>query len=424
MNRSSQACAQPSPPMQATATPVLPQSTLLLMATACGLCAGANYFNQPLLHSIAIDLGISEARASLTVTMAQVSYALGLLLLVPLGDMLERRRLVLGLMLLAALGMLASGMAHSFALLAAGTLMTGLFSVAAQVLVPMAASFAAPGASGRAVGLVMSGLLIGILAARSVAGLLSELGGWNAVYWVGALATAGVALLLRRALPLAQPAQPIGYGTVMRSLLTLAREQPRLRSRALIGGMGFATVSVLFSTMALLLAGPGYGFGDAQIGLIGLVGVAGALMANMAGRLADRGLEQRTTLAGGLLMLVGWGALWLGGTSLWWFLAGLLIVDAALQALHISNQNVIYALAPLARSRINAVYMTGYFIGASAGSAVGSAVWLHWGWTGASVAGLILSLATLAVVAWDRSLARQAHQTGRAGQADRKQGRA
>ncbi|MCB4789303.1 MULTISPECIES: MFS transporter [unclassified Delftia] len=421
MNRSSQACAQPSPPMQATATPVLPQSTLLLMATACGLCAGANYFNQPLLHSIAIDLGISEAHASLTVTMAQVSYALGLLLLVPLGDMLERRRLVLGLMLLAALGMLASGMAHSFALLAAGTLMTGLFSVAAQVLVPMAASFAAPGASGRAVGLVMSGLLIGILAARSVAGLLSELGGWNAVYWAGALATAGVALLLRRALPLAQPAQPIGYGAVMRSLLTLAREQPRLRSRALIGGMGFATVSVLFSTMALLLAGPGYGFGDAQIGLIGLVGVAGALMANMAGRLADRGLEQRTTLAGGLLMLAGWGALWLGGTSLWWFLAGLLIVDAALQALHISNQNVIYALAPLARSRINAVYMTGYFIGASAGSAVGSAVWLHWGWTGASVAGLILSLATLAVVAWDRSLARQAQQTG---QADRQQGRA
>lgn len=407
MNRSSPAPALPSPPMQATATPVLPQSTLLLMATACGLCAGANYFNQPLLHSIAIDLGISEARASLTVTMAQVSYALGLLLLVPLGDMLERRRLVLGLMLLAALGMLASGMAHSFALLAAGTLMTGLFSVAAQVLVPMAASFAAPGASGRAVGLVMSGLLIGILAARSVAGLLSELGGWNSVYWVGALATAGVALLLRRSLPLAQPAQPIGYGAVMRSLLTLAREQPRLRSRALIGGMGFATVSVLFSTMALLLAGPGYGFGDAQIGLIGLVGVAGALMANMAGRLADRGLEQRTTLAGGLLMLAGWGALWLGGTSLWWFLAGLLIVDAALQALHISNQNVIYALAPLARSRINAVYMTGYFIGASAGSAVGSAVWLHWGWTGASVAGLILSLATLAVVAWDRSLARQ-----------------
>ncbi len=408
MSSSTQAKPFPTTAMPPPATPVLPQGTLLLMATACGLCAGANYFNQPLLHSIAVDLGISEARASLTVTMAQVSYALGLLLLVPLGDMLERRRLVLGLMLLAALGMLASGMAHSFGLLAAGTLMTGFFSVAAQVLVPMAASFAAPGASGRAVGLVMSGLLIGILAARSVAGVLSDLGGWNAVYWAGAVATAGVALALRRVLPQARPAQRIGYGQVMGSLLTLLREQPRLRSRALIGGLGFATVSVLFSTMALLLAGPAYRLGDAQIGLIGLVGVAGALMANMAGRLADRGLEQRTTLAGGLLMLLGWGALWLGATSLWWFLAGLLIVDAALQALHISNQNVIYALAPQARSRINAVYMTGYFIGASLGSAVGSYVWLHRGWPGASMAGVALSLATLAVIAWDRTLARRA----------------
>ncbi|MDR0226811.1 MAG: MFS transporter [Burkholderiaceae bacterium] len=411
MRSSSPATPLAPGPACATATPVLPQATLLLMATACGLCAGANYFNQPLLHSIAMDLGISEARASLTVTMAQVSYALGLLLLVPLGDMLERRRLVLGLMLLAALGMLASGMAHSFGLLAAGTLMTGLFSVAAQVLVPMAASFAAPGTSGRAVGLVMSGLLIGILAARSVAGLLSELGGWNAVYWAGAVATAGVALALRRVLPLARPAERIGYGAVMRSLLSLLRLQPRLRSRALIGGLGFATVSVLFSTMALLLAGPAYGLGDARIGLIGLVGVAGALMANMAGRLADRGLEQRTTLAGGLLMLLGWGALWLGGTSLWWFLVGLLVVDAALQALHISNQNVIYALAPSARSRINAVYMTGYFIGASLGSAVGSYVWLRAGWQGASAAGLVLSLATLAAVAWDRGLARRAGAT-------------
>ncbi|WP_280188319.1 MFS transporter [Delftia sp. PS-11] len=392
------------------ATPVLPHGTLLLMATACGLCAGANYFNQPLLHSMAVDLGISEARAALTVTLAQVSYALGLLLLVPLGDMLERRRLVLVLMLLAALGLLGSGMASSFGLLAAGTVMTGLFSVAAQVLVPMAASFAAPGASGRAVGLVMSGLLTGILAARSVAGVLSELGGWNAVYWTGALAMAAVALALRRVLPQAPPAQRIGYGAVMRSLLTLVREQPRLRSRALIGGLGFATVSVLFSTMALLLAGPAYGLGDAQIGLIGLVGVAGALMANMAGRLADRGLEQRTTLAGGLLMLLGWGALWLGASSLWWFLAGLLIVDAALQALHISNQNVIYALVPSARSRVNAVYMTGYFIGASLGSAIGSYAWLHWGWSGASAAGLALGLATLGVIAWDRRLARQARQ--------------
>ncbi|MDH1702376.1 MFS transporter [Comamonas terrigena] len=379
------------------------------MAATCGLCAGANYFNQPLLHSIAQELGVHDGQAASIVTLAQVSYAFGLLLLVPLGDMLERRRLVLSLMVLAAIGMALSGLSgpsHSFALLALGTGMTGLFSVAAQVLVPMAASLAAPGTSGRAVGLVMSGLLIGILAARSVAGVLSGLGGWNAVYGVGAVATGAMAVLLARALPTAPVAVRLGYGAVLRSLGQLWRQYPRLRSRALIGGLGFATVSVLFSTMALLLAGPAYGLNDTQIGLIGIVGIAGALMANVAGRMADRGREQATTLTGGLLMLLGWALLWQGGHSLWAFLLGFLVVDGALQALHISNQNVVYALAPQARSRINAVYMTTYFVGAASGSAVGAWAWLQAGWGGASLAGATLGLLTLAVVLWDRRLVR------------------
>ncbi|MEG0936931.1 MAG: MFS transporter [Comamonas sp.] len=390
-----------------TAPTVLSKTTLLLMATACGLCAGANYFNQPLLNSMVQHLQISDAQASSTVTMAQVSYGLGLLFLVPLGDMLERRRLVLILMLLAACGMLLSGisgLAGSFALLAAGTLMAGVFSVAAQVLVPMAATFAAPGTSGRAVGLVMSGLLVGILASRSVAGILSHLGGWSTVYWVGAACTALMAVLLARALPKAAPVASVSYGTVMKSLGELLRQHPRLRSRALIGGTGFATVSVLFSTMALLLAGPGFQLSDLMIGLIGIVGIAGALMANVAGRLADKGLEQPTTMAGALLMLLGWLCLWLGGTSIWWFMLGLLVVDGALQALHISNQNVVYALAPEARSRINAVYMTTYFLGASIGSALGSWAWLNHGWNGASLMGGLLGLISLGVVHWDRRL--------------------
>ena len=386
---------------------VLPQSTLLLMATACGLCAGANYFNQPLLNSMVQHLHISDAQASSTVTMAQVSYGLGLLFLVPLGDMLERRRLVLTLMLLAACGMLLSGIsgvAGSFALLAAGTLMAGVFSVAAQVLVPMAATFAAPGTSGRAVGLVMSGLLVGILASRSVAGILSELGGWSTVYWAGAAATVLMAVLLARALPKAAPTAPVSYGEVMKSLGALLRQHPRLRSRALIGGTGFATVSVLFSSMALLLAGPGFHLSDLMIGVIGIVGIAGALMANVAGRMADKGLEQHTTMAGAILMLLGWLCLWLGGSSIWWFLLGLLVVDGALQALHISNQNVIYALAPEARSRINAAYMTTYFMGASIGSALGSWAWLHHGWNGTSLMGGVLGLISLGTVLWDRRL--------------------
>ena len=397
----------PPPPTTPANISPLPTATLVLMAIACGLCAGANYFNQPLLHSMTQQLHISDAQAASTVTMAQMSYGLGLLFLVPLGDMLERRRLVFVLMLLAASGMALSGLSgvlSSFGLLAAGTLMAGVFSVAAQVLVPMAATFAAPGTSGRAVGLVMSGLLIGILASRSVAGILSGLGGWSTVYWVGAACTALMAVLLARALPKAPPATPVGYGQVMQSLVQLVRQYPRLRSRALIGGTGFATVSVMFSSMTLLLAGPVFALSDVMIGLIGIVGIVGALMANVVGRLADKGLEQATTLAGAALLLLGWWCLWLGGSSIWWFLLGMLVVDAALQALHISNQSVVYTLAPQARSRINAIYMTAYFLGASIGSTLGSWAWLYHGWRGTSLMGGALGLLTLAVVLWDRRL--------------------
>jgi len=375
------------------------------MAVACGLCAGANYYNQPLLHSIAVHLRVTEATAALTVTLAQVSYAVGLLLLVPLGDKLERRRLIVTLMVLASIGLFLSGFADGFALLALGTLMTGLFSVAAQVLVPMAAALAAPGRGGQAVGLVMSGLLTGILAARSVAGLLSGLGGWNLVYRVAGVAMIAVALALWFALPPLRNVQPPSYLQVLRSLGTLARRHPRLRSRALLGGLSFGSVSVLFSTMALLLAGPAHRLSDLHIGLVGLAGVAGALMANVAGRLADRGLEQFTTRVSVLLVLASWPLLWLGGTGLVWFLLGMLLIDLALQGVHISNQNVIYALAPEARSRLNAVYMTTYFAGAASGSAIGSWAWQHGGWTITCLAGAGVAVLNLGALWYDKCLA-------------------
>ncbi|CAN7494293.1 MFS transporter [Acidovorax sp. LjRoot38] len=379
------------------------------MAVACGLCAGSNYFNQPLLHSIATQLQVRDASAALIVTLAQVAYAAGLLLLVPLGDMLERRRLITTLMLLAALGLFTSGFAGSYALLALGTVLTGLFSVAAQVLVPLAATLAVPGRSGRAVGMVMSGLLVGILAARSVAGLLSELGGWTLVYRVAGVAMVAVALALWWVMPRSRNAgRAQGYCQVLRSLGTLALRHPRLRSRALLGGLSFASVSVLFSTMALLLAGPAHRLGDAGIGLVGLAGVAGALMANVAGRMADRGQAQVTTAVSVGLLLLGWGALWLGATSLVWFVVGMLVVDLALQGVHISNQNVIYRLDPTARARINAVYMTSYFTGAASGSALGSVAWLWGGWGATCALGGSIAVLNALALAHDQRLALRA----------------
>lgn len=387
--------------------PALGTSTLVLMAVATGLCAGSNYFNQPLLHSIAQSLHVSDASAALTVTLSQLAYAAGLLLFVPLADKLERRSLAVGLMLLAASGLLISGFATSFAMLAVGTLITGLFSVAAQTLVPMAAALAEPRRSGRAVGIVMSGLLGGILVARSAAGLLSDIGGWQTVYRVAALFMVALAVVLWRTLPPSRNATPLPYRDILRSLLTLTAQHPRLRSRALLGALTFASVSVLLSSTTLLLSGPGFNMSDSGIGLVGLLGVAGPVVAGVTGRLADRGWGQATSALGVLIMLLGWACLSMGGSAIVWLLVGTLAVDIALAGLHISNQGVIYALEPTARARLNAVYMTCYFAGAAAGSALGSAAWRYDGWRGVCTAGACLAVLSGCALVHDQLLVRR-----------------
>ncbi|OYD68491.1 MFS transporter [Rhodococcus sp. OK302] len=384
--------------------PRLGMPVVLLMAAATGLCAGGNYFNQPLLESIADHLNVSASTAAVTVTIAQVAYALGLVLLVPVGDIVDRRKLTVGLMMLAAVGQAVSGFAPNFATLAVGIAVAGVFSVAAQVLVPFAAALAEPERSGQVVGTIMSGLLIGILLARSVAGLLSGLGGWSTVYKVAAVLMVVMAVALWRVLPSdAGPREKASYAATLRSLGHLAKTLPRLRTRAAMGGLAFAAVSTVFTTMAFLLAGE-YGYSDTQIGLVGLLGVAGALMATVAGRLADRGKTQLATGGALAILLLCWLPFAVGGTHLAWFLVAFVLADLALQGVHVSNQNIVYALIPAARSRVNSVYMTTYFIGAALGSAVGSVVWNAYGWSGVCVAGLTFSGATALVWLLDRRL--------------------
>ena len=387
---------------------VLTRPLLLLMAVATGLCAGGNYFNQPLLDSIADALGVGQSTAAVTVTVAQVSYGIGLLFLVPLGDLLDRRRLAVGLMVLAATGQAISGFAPSIGWLMIGTAMAGLFSVAAQVLVPFAAALAAPERRATAVGTVMSGLLVGILLARSVAGLLSGLGGWQTVYRVSAVVMVVVAAALWRALPSSQEHLGLRYRGILASMGRLLRDEPRLRTRSVLGAVSFASMGVVFASMAFLLAGEPFGLDDVAIGLVGLAGVAGAVMANATGRLADRGLVQATTGVGTVLLCASWGLFALGGHLLIAFLAAMVIADMALQCVHVSNQSVIYELAPHARSRVTSVYMTSYFIGGATGSALGSVAWSTHGWAGVCVLGLALAVVSVAVWVLDLRVASRA----------------
>jgi len=371
------------------------RSLVLLMAVATGLAVASNYYAQPLLQTLARTFGVDDATAGLVVTVAQLSYAAGLLLIVPLGDRLERRGLIVGLYVLCAVGLLVSALSGSFAMLLAGTLLTGLCSVSAQVLVPYAATLAAPHERGRVVGTVMSGLLLGILLARTMSGLLAGAGGWHTVYWAAAALMLAVAALLWRGLPRHEGDRSLSYAHLIGSVLSLLRDEPVLRSRAVLGGLIFAGFSVFWTTLAFLLAGPAYGYGTSLIGLFGLIGAAGALAANLSGKLSDRGRGGWATWGGLVMLLASWLLLLAAPHSLVLLIVGVLLLDVAVQGVHINNQSVIYQLDAAARNRITSAYMTCYFIGGATGSILGTFAYAHAGWTGVSVLGAILAAAAL-----------------------------
>lgn len=385
----------------------LSRGLLLLMSVATGLAVAGNYFAQPLLDLIGRELEIGPSRAALVVTAAQIGYALGLILLVPLGDLVERRRLAMSLYAATAVFLMVSAIAPNGTVLLASTALTALTSVGAQVVVPFAATLAAPAERGRVVGTVMTGLMLGLLLARTASGALSELGGWRTVYWVNAVLMALMAVLLRVFLPRLGGGGDRGdggvggrrsYAGLLRSTVAMFRYEPLLRWRAGIGALSLASFSVLWTALTFLLAGSPYGWPESAIGLFGLAGAVGALTATVAGRLADRGYVQIVSGAGTVLLVASWSALAAGADSPAWLLAGVIVLDLAHQAVLNSSQNVLYALRPEARNRINSAFMTSLFIGGAVGSALASVIWAYSGWTGVCVLGATLSAGT--VVLW------------------------
>ena len=364
---------------------------VLIMASATGLAVASNYFAQPLLPTMAKDLWLTTAKAGIIVTTAQLGYAAGLLFIVPLGDLFERRGLILVMALLSAAGLLTTALAPTLAMVLVGTALTGLFSVVAQILVPFAATLAAPEKRGKVVGTVMSGLLLGILFARTVAGALTSLGSWRTVYFTGAGAMVVATLVLRRALPRHHQPVDLSYLRLLMSIFGLFRDEPILRIRALLGAATFGTFSVFWTSMAFLLAGPPYRMPPSTIGLFGLVGVAGALAASSSGRLADRGKGDWATGGGLLVLLCSWVPLALARFSLGAFLIGVLLLDLAVQGVHISNQAAIYRIRPEARNRLTAAYMTSYFLGGAAGSLFSAAAFSRFGWMGVVAVGATMS---------------------------------
>ncbi|GFE12693.1 MFS transporter [Streptomyces glebosus] len=383
---------------------VLSRGVVILFAVACGAAVANVYFSQPLLVTMGQDLAMSPALVGSVVTLTHVGYGLGLFFLVPLGDVADRRRLIVAQLLLLVVALVVVAAAHTAAILLVGMAVMGLLAVVTQTLVAFAASLAPPAGRGRVVGLVTSGVVIGILLARTASGLMADLAGWRSVYLASASLTALLALILYRVLPHHSDAPPttLRYGQLLRSTITLFGRERLLRLRALFGLLIFAAFSTLWSSVALPLSEAPYFLPHSAIGALGLIGVAGALAATLAGRLNDRGLSGRTTGIALALLAASWLPLAFTRSSLWALCVGVILLDLAVQAVHVTNQTLIYALHPDAGSRLIGGYMVFYSIGSATGAIAATSLYAVAGWGAVCALGAAFSCLALALWAFTR----------------------
>ncbi|WP_437758940.1 MFS transporter [Sorangium sp. So ce1389] len=370
-----------------------------LMAAAAGATVANLYYNQPLLADIGRAFGApAGGLLGLVPTMTQVGYAAAMLFLVPLGDSHERRGLIVVMSTLASASLVGAALAPGLPWLVAASFAVGIASVVPQLILPFAAQLAPDAQRGRVVGVVMSGLLIGILLSRTVAGFVGTHLGWRAVFWLAAGVMLALGPVLRLSLPAQPPVTPMPYLALLRSLGRLARDEPVLRLHSALGALTFGAFSAFWATLALYLESLPEHHGPQTAGLFGLVGVAGAAAAPLVGRYADVRGDRRINALAIAVLLASFGVLWLLGRSLWGVALGVVLLDLGAQANQISNQARVYSLRPEARSRMNTIYMTTYFVGGAAGAWLGTAAWTRWGWGGVCAAGGGMSATALALL--------------------------
>ncbi|GAC1626235.1 MAG: MFS transporter [Ktedonobacteraceae bacterium] len=388
----------PAASIEHAAPPRMNQRLMWIMAVACGLSVANLYYVQPILADMGRTFHISVNQIGAVTTCMQIGFALGLLLIVPLGDIYNKRTLIVSMLVAVSVALVAVALAPTLPFLIVASLLLGVTTVVPQMVVPFAAILADARDRGRVVGTVMSGLLIGVLLARTVSGFIGAHLGWRAVYWVGAGLMVVLALVLRLTLPSDRvQGKTLRYGRLLASLVELARAEPLLREVGLFGALAFGAFNVFWVTLAFFLETPPYHYSSEVAGLFGLVGVAGALAASVIGKLADR-MEARVLTGIALLItLLSFVTMWFLGHWLWGLAPGVVLLDLGVQGAHVSNQTRIYRLPEHVRNRANTVYMVPYFIGGSLGSFLGTYSWSIAGWTGVCISGTLLMLAALGV---------------------------
>jgi len=351
------------------------------MAFCTGLIVANIYYCQPLVILVAKEFHLTESYAGRITYLTQIGYALGLFLLVPLGDMFERKKQILLITGLAILALLAAALSPSFLLLQIASVLIGACSIVPQLILPLAANLSSDQNRGANIGMIMSGLLVGILASRAVSGSIGFWLGWRAMYYIAAGICALLIGLMAKRFPQSYPSFKGSYKELMSSMFGYIKTQPALRETSIINFLAFAIISAFWTTMVLFLANPPFNFQTLQIGLFGIAGAAGALAAPLVGKLSDGSHPRKNLMIGFILQLISIALFYCTGSHLYLFVIGIVLIDIGQQAIHVTNQTRIYTLVPEARNRLNTIFMSVSFIGASCGSALGLYLWDQGGWT-------------------------------------------
>jgi predicted MFS family arabinose efflux permease len=383
-------------PQDDSKSPAVPEdigsSLTLLMAASVGAIVANIYYIQPLLSAIATTFRITVPQVGVVAMLTQLGAALGMLCFVPLGDTKERRRLIVSLLICESVFLALMASSRNFAWLALASLGIGVCASTVHLIVPFAAHLATPARRGTTVGTVLSGLLFGILLARTFSGLLGQWFGWRSIYWLASALMLSLAALIRIGLPTSKPELRLSWPALIRSAFVLIREQPVLREAAALSAILFCAFSAFWTTLVFFLQSPPYHYGSGVAGLFGLVGAAGAICAPFIGHLADRYGARRNVLLSLFVTLGSFIVLYFFGKHMAGLIAGVILLDIGVQSGHVSNQTRIYGLLPEARSRLNMVYMICYFLAGSFGSYAGSLLWHHFGWAGVCGLGCVLPI--------------------------------
>lgn len=366
------------------------------MSISAGLIVANLYYNQPLLNLIAETFGVTESAVSNVALSTQLGYAFGLLLINPLGDKISNHKILLYDFIVMIMALIAAALSNSLLALVISSFFIGFTSAIPQLFVPMAAQMSDEKSRGRAIGIVMSGLLIGILGSRIISGFIGEAFGWRVMYYAATLLMVALFIILKWKLPKLIPNYQGTYGTLMASLWHYFKTEPALRLAALRGALGFAGLSAFWTTLVFLME-DSFGYGSTITGAFGVFGIAGALGATVVGKLSDRISKNKIIFYAAILLIISWLIFGVSSHSIFGLIIGVILVDLGLQGLHITNQNIIFSKNPEARNRVNTIYMVGFFIGGALGTTLGAIAWQNHGWLGVSYLGLALSIAILIV---------------------------